>query len=152
MVRSASIASLALLAAAAPAPARAAGAADVPREPGVYWEQSVEMQMAGFAMPPQTSKVCRPKKGADEPPTSGQDRKCQMTDVKRTGARMTWKVKCEDGTSGEGDVTWGADAYDGKMTMRTEGQEVRMKMKGKKVGGDCDANETKRQVAGIQQQ
>jgi hypothetical protein len=38
------------------------------------------------------------------------------------------------------------------MVMRTQGNEVNMKMKGKKVGGDCDANELKRKVAGMQKQ
>ncbi len=149
MVRSASLASLALLSLAPPAPARAA---DVPPEPGVYWEQQVEMQMTGFSMPAQKQKVCLPKKGVEEPPASRDDQKCKVKDVKRTGERMTWKMECQDGTSGEGDITWGKEAYEGAMTMRTQGQEMRMKMKGKKVGGDCDANELKRKVAGMQKQ
>jgi hypothetical protein len=151
MVRFAPLASLALLLAAPAPPARAAGG-DVPKEPGVYWEQSVEMQMTGFAMPAQTTRVCIPKKGIEEPPRAGDDQKCRMSDVKRTGQRMTWKVRCEDGTTGEGDITSTADSFAGTMTMRTEGQEMRMKVKGKRVGGDCDANETKRQVAGLQRQ
>jgi hypothetical protein len=152
MVRSASLASLALLLLAPAAPARAADA-DVPKEPGVYWEQTVEMQMPGFAMPAQTQKVCLPKKGLEEPPRSDRDNgKCQMTDVKRSGSRMTWKIKCEDGSSGEGDITSGPETFDGKMTMRTQGTEMQMKMKGKKVGGDCDANEMRRKVAGMQKQ
>jgi hypothetical protein len=150
MVRSASLASLVLLLSAPPAPARAAEEAG--KEPGVYWEQSVEMQMAGFSMPAQTHKVCIPKKGLEEPPRSGRDDKCEMTDVKRTGSRMTWKMKCKDGTTGEGDITSGPDTFDGTMTMRTQGHEALMKMKGKKVGGDCDAGEVKRKVAGLQKQ
>jgi hypothetical protein len=151
MVRSASLASLALLLTASPAPGRAAE--ELPPEPGVYWEQSVEMQMAGFSMPAQKSKVCLPKKGMQEPPRNAKDDgKCEMTDVKRTGSRMTWKMKCKDGTTGEGDITSSPDAFDGTMTMRTQGQEALMKMKGKKVGGDCDAAELKRKVAGAQKQ
>jgi hypothetical protein len=151
MVRSASLASLALLLAAPPAAARAAD--ELPKEQGVYWEQSVEMQMAGFSMPAQTTKVCLSKKGLEEPPRNAKDDgKCEMTDVKRTGSRMTWKMKCKDGSTGEGDITSGPDSFDGKMTMRTQGQEVFMKMKGKKLGGDCDANEGKRRVAGLQKQ
>jgi hypothetical protein len=150
MVRSASLASLALLLTAPPASARAE---DVPKEPGVYWEQSVEMQMAGFSMPAQKAKVCLPKKGLEEPPRNAKDDgKCEMTDVKRTGSRMTWKMKCKDGTTGEGDITSGPDSFDGTMTMRMQGQEVHTKMKGKKLGGDCDANELKRKVAGAQKQ
>lgn len=144
-------ASLALLLSASPAAARAAD--ELPKDPGVYWEQSVEMQMAGFSMPAQKSRVCLPRKGMEEPPRSANDDgKCEMTDVKRSGARMTWKMRCKDGTTGEGDITSGPDSFDGTMTMRTQGQEAHMKMKGKKVGGDCDANELKRKVAGMQQQ
>lgn len=151
MIRSASLVTLALLLTAAPASGRAADA--LPKEPGVYWEQSVEMQMAGFAMPAQTSKVCLPKKGLEEPPRNARDDgKCEMTDVKRTGARMTWKMRCKDGTTGEGDITSGPDSFDGTMVMRTQGNEMNMKMKGRKVGGDCDANELKRKVAGMQKQ
>ena len=147
MVRTASLASLALILTAPPAAGRAEE-----REPGVYWEQSVEMQMAGFSMPAQTHKVCIPKKGLEEPPRGKNDDKCEMSDVKRTGSRMTWKMKCKDGTTGEGDITSGPDTFDGTMTMRTQGQEVHMKMKGKKVGGDCDAGEMKRKVAAMQKQ
>ncbi len=144
-------ASLALLLTASPAATRAAD--ELPKDPGVYWEQSVEMQMAGFSMPAQKSKVCLPKKGLEEPPRSAKDDgKCEMTDVKRSGSRMTWKMKCKDGTTGEGDITSGPDSFDGTMTMRTQGQEALMKMKGRKVGGDCDANELKRKVAGVQKQ
>jgi hypothetical protein len=150
MLRSASLASLALLLTAAPASGHGE---DVQREPGVYWEQSFEMQMAGFSMPAQTHKVCIPKKGLEEPPQSAKDDgKCEMTDVKRTGSRMTWKMRCKDGTTGEGDITSGPDTFDGTMTMRTQGQEVHMKMKGKKVGGDCDAGEAKRKFAALKKQ
>jgi hypothetical protein len=144
MVRSAPL--LALLALAPPAVAGAAGA-ETPPEPGAFWEAQVEMQM-----PAQTSRVCLPKKGAEDQPPGARDEKCKITDLKRSGQRMTWKMTCRDGTSGEGDVTWGKDTYDGTMRMRTHGQEMRMKMKGKKVGGDCDANETKRTVAAVQKQ
>ncbi len=150
MIRSASVASLAFLL-AAPAPATAA-APPAGHEPGVYWEQSLEMQMAGFAMPAQTMKLCMPKRQWDEPPRSGKDGDCEMKDVKRSGSRITWKVVCKDGSSGEGDMTYSSDAYSGAMTMRSQGQEMRMKMKGKKLGGDCDAGEVKRKAAEVRQQ
>ncbi len=126
-------------------------AADVERVPGVYWEQSIEMQMAGFAMPAQTVQVCMPKGTWEEPPKSNPNDDCQMTDLKRTGTRMTWKVKCKDGTSGTGDMTYGPASFQGVMTMQTGGQNVRMAMKGKKVGGDCDANENQRRGEEMQE-
>jgi hypothetical protein len=148
MVRFAPLAALAL------ALAPAARAADIPPEPGVYWESTVEMQMTGmpFAIPPQKSKVCLPKKGADEQPPAKNDGKCKITDMKKSGSHMTWKMKCEDGTTGEADITWEKDAYAGTMVMRTKGRDMTTKMSGKKIGGDCDAAEMKRQVANLKQQ
>jgi hypothetical protein len=150
MVRFAPLAALAL------SLAPAARAADIPPEPGVYWETSAEMQMTGmpFAIPPQKSKVCLPKKGTDEQPPAqgGKDQKCKITDMKKSGSRMTWKMKCEDGSSGEGDITWAKDSYTGTMVMRQKGHDMNVKMSGKKLGGDCDAAEVKRQVAGMKQQ
>jgi hypothetical protein len=144
MFRSASL--LALLALAPPAVARAAGP-ETPPEPGAFWETKVEVQL-----PAQTSKVCLPKTGAEDQPPGARDEKCKVTDLKRSGPRMTWKLTCRDGSSGEGDVTWSKDSYDGLIKMRTHGQEMRMKVKGRKVGGYCDANETKRAVAAMQKQ
>lgn len=129
---------LALVALAA-APAHAA-------EPGVYWEHTVEVQMMGFAIPPQTRKVCMPKGNWEEPPSGGEQGDCQVKDLKRTATRMTWKVVCADGTSGTGDMTYGPSKFDGVMTMNTQGQDVRTVLKGRKVGGDCDASENERQA------
>ncbi len=156
MVRTAPLAALASLTLAAGS-ARAAelkDPKDIPPEAGVYWEQQVEMQMGGFAMPAQKQKVCLPKKGADEqpPPQGDKNQKCRVTDMKRSGARMTWKMTCEDGSSGEGDMTWEKDAYRGTVIMRTQGHEMNMKMAGRKLGGDCDAAEMKRQVATMKKQ
>jgi len=144
MVRSAPL--LALLALAPPAVASAAGA-ETPPEPGAYWESKVEVQL-----PAQTSKVCLPKQGAEDQPPGARDEKCKVTDVKRTGQRMTWKTTCRDGSSGEGDITWGKDSYDGAMKMHTHGQVMRMKISGKKVGGECDATESRRTVAAVTKQ
>jgi hypothetical protein len=109
-------------------------------EPGTWWEQTVEVQMAGFAVPGQTMKVCMPKAAWDQPPKAGDgDGNCKVTEVKKVGARMTWKVSCQDGTTGSGDMTLGKDTFQGTTQMNTRGQTVRMAMKGKKVGGDCDA-------------
>jgi hypothetical protein len=156
MVRFAPLAALALAVAPAARAADLKDPKDIPPEPGVYWETSVEIEMPGlpFAIPPQKSKACLPKKGQDEqPPAQGnKDQKCQMTDMKKSGSRMTWKMKCEDGSTGEGDITWEKDSYAGTMSMRQKGRDMNMKMSGKKLGGDCDASEMKRQVATMKKQ
>lgn len=139
---------------ALPGLARAADPKGAP-EPGVQWEQTVEMQMAGFSMPAQTTKVCVPKKGLTEPPGAGRkDDKCKVTNVRNDGKTMRWTMTCqgEDPMTGEGEIVQGPDGYDGKMTMRGAQGEMLMKMKGRKLGGECDAGETRRQVAAIQAQ
>lgn len=135
------------------APPAASLAATAEKVPGVYWEQTIEMQMMGFSMPAQTVKVCMPKGAWEQPPKPGDgDENCKMTDVKRTGSRFVWKVKCQDGTTGSGDMTYGGDTFQGTTVMNTGGQTVRMAMKGKKVGGDCDANEGERQAEELREQ
>lgn len=124
--------------------------ADAAPEPGVYWEQTVETQMAGFSAPAQTIKFCMPKRAWEEPPPTGSEQ-CKITDLKKTGSRMQWKIACADGTTGKGDITHGPDSYTGTMEMRTGGNEMRVKMKGRRLGGDCDASEIRRQAAKARQ-
>jgi Protein of unknown function (DUF3617) len=136
------------LAAAAPPPPAA-------REPGVEWEQTVEMQMSGFSMPPQTSTVCVPTKGMAEPPGSGRpDDRCKVTNVRNDGKTMSWSIVCEgdEKMSGEGEIAQRPDGYDGKMTMRSAQGEMHMKLRGKKLGGECDAGKMRREVAALQAQ
>ncbi len=136
-----------------PAFAAAAPPASTEREPGVQWEQTVEMEMSGFSMPAQTTKVCVPKKGMTEPPGSGRkDDKCKVSNVRNVGSKMSWTMVCEgeEKMSGEGEIVQKPDGYDGKMTMRSAQGEMLMKLRGKKLTGDCDAGELRRQVAAVQ--
>ncbi|HEY7723776.1 MAG TPA: DUF3617 family protein [Anaeromyxobacteraceae bacterium] len=123
----------------------AAAQAQAP-EPGVLWEQTVEMDMGGFAMPPRTSRFCAPKRWTRPPPSQGQDDRCKLSDVKVVGDRMTWKVECAppDAMTGSGDIRHAGDAFQGLITMRSADGEVRMKMRGKMLGGACDAGEQRR--------
>jgi Protein of unknown function (DUF3617) len=130
-----------------------ASAAPPATEPGVQWEQTVEMEMSGFAMPAQTSKVCVPKKGMTEPPGAGRDEKCKVTDVRNDGRKMSWSMVCEkEKITGTGEIIQRADGYDGKMTMRSPDGDMVMKLSGKKLGGACDAGELKRNVEALQAQ
>jgi hypothetical protein len=125
-------------------------------EPGTYWEQTVEMQMGGMKMPAQSQKVCMPKKGIDQPPSPGgkEDKSCEMYDVQRDGPKMTWKIKCtgKNAMTGEGEMVTGKDGYTGQMAMHMDQGDMTMKLRGKLVGGDCDAAAIKKQVAAIQKQ
>jgi len=124
----------------------------VPTEPGVEWENTVEMQMSGFSMPAQTTKSCIPKKGMTEPPGAGRDDKCKTSNVRNDGRKMSWSMTCEgkEKMSGEGEITQTADGYEGKMTMRSADGEMLMKMRGKKLGTPCDAATIKRQMVAVQ--
>jgi hypothetical protein len=113
-------------------------------EPGVLWEQTVEMDMAGFAMPAQTSRFCAPKRWTKPPPA--QDDRCKLSDVKVAGDRMSWKVECPppDAMTGSGDIKHTGDTFQGVITMRSSSGEMRMKMRGRQLGGACDAGEQRR--------
>jgi Protein of unknown function (DUF3617) len=143
LVRSSSLV-LALLVAPA---ARAAGA-----EPGVLWENTVSMKSAQFAMPPTTTQLCAPKEGLSEPPRGREDGNCKVTDVKKVGARMTWKMECtgENAMTAEGEIVQGKDRFDGKMTMHSAKMgDLEATMAGKRLGGACDAGKAKREVAAL---
>jgi hypothetical protein len=79
----------------------------------------------------------------DRPPPQSGD--CTFTDFKRSGPRVTFRLACQDGVTGEADLLWTADTYSGTTIMRGKGMENRIKLAGKKVGGDCDANQKERE-------
>lgn len=122
-------------------------------EPGVWWEHTIQAEMGGMSMPATTSKSCVPKAGIQEPPGAADDR-CKVTDVKKSGNKMTWKMVCEgpEAMTGTGEIVHTKNSFDGKMSMHMSQGDMTMKMKGKLVGGDCDASATRKQVAAIQKQ
>jgi len=118
---------------------------------GEYWEVTTKMEMPGmpFAMPATTMKVCLPP-GGEKDPKRTQDKKsnCEMTDVKTSGNKVSYKGKCveKNGTMNmEGENTHDRDSYHGTMHMtgRSQGQDMDMKMtsSGKRIGGSCDTEE-----------
>jgi hypothetical protein len=123
-------------------------------EPGVYWEQTMEMRMSGHSMPPQTSRMCLPRKQDWKRPPQAEDAQedCELRDLKRSGQKMSWKMVCANGMTGEGEMTWTGDAYAGTTTMQSQMGAMSMHVKGRKVGGDCDANESRRDAARVQRQ
>jgi curli biogenesis system outer membrane secretion channel CsgG len=133
----------------APAAAKEEALAPVPvpggevkweKVPGLYWEQTMAGKMSGtisFNMPAKTSKVCQPKEGFKTPPKSGDD--CQFTEMKRSSSKMTWKMTCKNGTSGEGEMTFTPETYTGWMSMTTPAGDMKFDVSGKKLGGDCQA-------------
>lgn len=123
-------------------------------EPGVWWEQTIKMDMPGMpmAMPPQVNKVCVSRDGPKEPPRA--DEGCTVTDVKVAGNKMTWKMECTkpEKMSGDGEMTTQKDSYTGVMNMHSKHGDMTMNMSAKKVGGDCDADAPRKQAAAMKKQ
>jgi hypothetical protein len=116
------------------APARA----DDP--PGVLWETTSQMTMAGmpFTPPPQTMKVCTPRVWTKPPP--GGDNTCVNSDFVRTGNKVTWMTRCSGQMpmTGTGEITFeGEDAYKGAIAATADGMNMTIKLSGKKLG-TCD--------------
>ena len=133
------------LAAAGPAPAQT-------KEPGDTWEVTNAMQMSGMPAgmtlpqrPPQ--RICRAR-SADTPPIASND-KCTMSDVKRTGNSVSWKMSCDSPKgSGSGEMTYSdKDHYKGTVVMSVSGQTMTMNMAGQRLPIECDPGEQKRQLA-----
>lgn len=121
-------------------------------EPGTEWEVTASMEMGGMKMPGTTNRFCAPE-GADDPETmaKGGDERCQMSDVRQSPGRFSYKVTCPDG-AGTGEMVWdGNDSYTTRMTMTMDGETMQMVQKGRRLGS-CDASVMKKQAAAIQAQ
>jgi len=105
------------------------------------WEVTGKMEMAGmpFAMPAQTSRICL-QKGHENDPNKAvpkdKNQDCTMSDVKISGKKSTWKMKCEgkNPMTGEGEMTRGDGTYSGKTTFHTKDGDMKMVYEGKRVG------------------
>ncbi len=122
---------------AASLPASAQGKDDL-------WEVSTKMEMPGMpmAMPAQTNRVCVGKNRKDEElvPKQGD---CRIVESKRVGDKFIYKMDCagNNPSTVEGAITFGNNAYDGKMhmTMKQTRDAMDMTFAGKRVG-DCVAS------------
>ncbi len=117
--------------------------------PGEYWEVTTKMDMPGmpFAMPPITVKVCIPIGGEKNPQLmQKKDSNCQMSDVKTSGNKVTWKARCiheGETMNGSGESVHEHDSYRGNMhlTGNSHGHAIDMTQtySGKRIGGSCDS-------------
>jgi hypothetical protein len=115
-------------------PAHSAGPNMQPGE----WEIAMTMDMPGLpamANVPIKAKVCLTEK--DLVPQK-QEKGCNVTKQKQDGNTVTWEVKCDDGTTGDGRVTYAGTNFDGlvNMNMNNKGKQMKtkMKMNGKRLG------------------
>ncbi len=114
---------------------------------GEMWEITTKMEMEGMpAMPMPASKVCIPK-GQEKDPNRAvpEDKNCKTSDVKVSGNKMSWKMKCEgkDAMSGSGEMIFGDGTYSGKMKMHDKDGDMVMVYNGKRIGGACEVGEEK---------
>ena len=126
-------AALALAAAAAWAPGAAAQSDEL-------WEVTSQMSMPGMpaGMGAMTHQLCQ-EKASKKPALGEQMEKCQVTDFKESGNRITMTVRCPEGT-GHIEHTYNAarTEYKGTMKMKTRDGDMTMTSAGRKVGS-CDA-------------
>ena len=108
-------------------------------KPGL-WEITTTMEMPGmpFQQPPQVVRHCYTAQEVKEEPVP-KDKNCKVTDLKSSGNKVNWKVECkgEMAGKGEGQITYQGDsAYEGWTKMQTQGMNMTMKYKAKRLG-DC---------------
>ena len=108
------------------------------------WEMKTKMDMPGMsmAMPEMTHTVCLPKGGAYKPEKSPQQKNCEMTDMKVSGNKTSWKMKCtgKDAVEASGEVTRTADSMNGTIKMSMKDMNMTQVISGKRVG-TCQASD-----------
>lgn len=119
--------------------------AQVPMREG-RWEISMQMQMPDMpvAMPPVKMTQCVTADDLKDPRQvvprgSPEDAsKCEVSNYKVVGNKVTWKVVCKgpESITGDGEMTSSGDAYEGRMKMSVGDEVFTMKINGKRVG-DC---------------
>ena len=116
--------------------------------PGGLWEIKTKMDMPG--LPPEmaakmgshTMTHCvKPgeRKWSEQRNPNDRDKQCEQTDMKVDGNKVSWKMKCKDGTTGEGTVTHnGKDAYKMDMAMNSPHGNMKMQSEGKRIAATCE--------------
>ena len=121
------------------------------QEPGNLWEVTTSMEAAGMKMPGSTQQVCAPVSAEGPEAMAAKDDRCEVSDVKRSPGKFSYKVKCPEG-SGSGEMTYqGKESYASVVTMTMDGDTMKMSSKGKRIGS-CDASQLKKQVAAVEAQ
>lgn len=129
--------------------------------PGEWWEITSKMEMPGmpFAMPATTQKVCIGKGEESDPRKTTTDKDCQISDVKISGNKSSWKMRCNhDGEvmTGIGEITSTPDSYQGKMQISgtSDGKPMNMTTtyRGKRIGPACDTSQPSPEMAAAQKQ
>jgi len=110
---------------------------------GEFWEVTSQMSMEGMpmAIPPQSAKVCAAKDWKEPPAATDERQKCEASDFKSEGSKVSWKVRCAGppAMTGEGEITRnGADAYTGLIKFASKEGSMKVTLSGRRVGGACE--------------
>jgi len=109
------------------------------------YDVTIKMAMVGMPMelPPISQRLCV-KKGANDGDFVPRQDNCTVSDARRAGARLTFKVACagKDPMTGTGDFTFDTNGYNGQIRLKgkMDGQDVDMTqgIAARRVGG-CTA-------------
>jgi uncharacterized protein DUF3617 len=109
--------------------------------PGVLWQSTSQMTMVGmpFTPPPNTIKFCAAR-DSNQPPPPPPGQTCTVSNMQRTGNKVTWDTQCtgQMDSTGHGEITYDSDdSYTGVMELTAEGTTMKINLTGKKIG-DCD--------------
>jgi len=106
------------------------------------WEITSKMEMPGMPMemPPTTVKHCYTKEEVkDQKNVINKDKDCTVTDFKKSGNKVSWKMRCTGKNAGtfSGETVFSGDSYESVMNMQSDagkGKSMTMKVIGKRVG------------------
>lgn len=103
------------------------------------WEISSQMDMPGMPMKMKPTVVnhCYSKADvADQKKVIARDKNCSVTDLKSSGSKVSWAMKCTGRNAGSmtGETVFGNDSYTSVMHMKSQGHDMTMKVKAKRVG------------------
>ncbi len=124
--------------------------AAVDEMPAGLWQLKTKMEMPG--MPPEMvakmgarvmTHCVKPgdqsKWSERKNPSERGAKNCETTDKKIEGNTISWKMKCADGTAGDGTVTHnGKDAYTMVTHINSARGSMKMAVDGKKIADICD--------------
>jgi hypothetical protein len=106
------------------------------------WEITSKMEMPGMpmAMPPTVIKHCYTKEDVkDKKKMISRDKNCTVIDLKRSGNKVSWKMKCTGKHAGtfSGETVFSGDSYKSVMHMQSDarkGESMTMNVNGKRIG------------------
>lgn len=124
-------------------------AAQMKEMPAGLWEMRHKMELPGMPAEmaarmgarvfTQCVKPGEQKWNDQRNPNEKGERKCEQTDLKFDGNKVMWKMKCIDGTTGEGVLSHnGKDSYTHTMSLNSPRGNMKSVTEGKRVADTCE--------------